>query len=233
MWLTMARIEIDYNIVKLRKTLFVFCVDDFSCFYSEVVDKGGVDPLITLLNDVKPLVQANAAVCLTNLATEGKFLIFFLCAYLQQISFLTTTVFDRLPKAILRVCSTFAFLRKPKAIVAWHQLVFFPALRASCMFSRAWRRLRVFPRLSPATCFRFAFRLVDRAISLSSDWSDVTDLVMSSFCDVAFQSLGDQKYSKEALFPLLYKLYNPSKNVILNKWIINIKPFRSWKNHFM
>ena len=37
-----------------------------------MVDKGGVDPLITLLNDVKPSVQANAAVCLTNLATEGK-----------------------------------------------------------------------------------------------------------------------------------------------------------------
>lgn len=50
----------------------VFCIDDFSFVYSEVVDKAGVDPLITLLNDVKPLVQANAAVCLTNLATEGK-----------------------------------------------------------------------------------------------------------------------------------------------------------------
>ena len=36
-----------------------------------MVDKGGVEPLITLLNDAKQLVQANAAVCLTNLATEG------------------------------------------------------------------------------------------------------------------------------------------------------------------
>lgn len=43
------------------------------CIYSEVVDKGGIDPLITLLNDAKPLVQANAAVSLTNLATEGIF----------------------------------------------------------------------------------------------------------------------------------------------------------------
>ena len=40
---------------------------------SEVVDKGGVEPLIALLNDEKPLVQANAAVCLTNLATEGMY----------------------------------------------------------------------------------------------------------------------------------------------------------------
>ena len=36
-----------------------------------MVDKGGVEPLIALLSDEKPLVQANAAVCLTNLATEG------------------------------------------------------------------------------------------------------------------------------------------------------------------
>lgn len=50
---------------------YVFCINDFWCVYSEVVDKAGVDPLITLLNDAKPLVQANAAVCLTNLATEG------------------------------------------------------------------------------------------------------------------------------------------------------------------
>ena len=40
-------------------------------FPSEVVEKGGVDPLVTLLGDVKPLVQANAAVCLTNLAADG------------------------------------------------------------------------------------------------------------------------------------------------------------------
>ena len=40
-------------------------------FVSDVVDKGGIEPLITLLNDAKQLVQANAAVCLTNLATEG------------------------------------------------------------------------------------------------------------------------------------------------------------------
>ena len=38
-----------------------------------MVDKGGVEPLIALLNDEKPLVQANAAVCLTNLATEGMY----------------------------------------------------------------------------------------------------------------------------------------------------------------
>ena len=50
---------------------YVLCINDFWCVYSEVVDKAGVDPLITLLNDAKPLVQANAAVCLTNLATEG------------------------------------------------------------------------------------------------------------------------------------------------------------------
>lgn len=50
---------------------YVFCINDFWCVYSEVVDKAGVDPLITLLNDAKPLVQVNAAVCLTNLATEG------------------------------------------------------------------------------------------------------------------------------------------------------------------
>ena len=44
---------------------------DVLCVCSDVVDKGGVEPLITLLNDAKQLVQANAAVCLTNLATEG------------------------------------------------------------------------------------------------------------------------------------------------------------------
>jgi len=54
--------------------MYAFFVNDFWCVYSEVVDKAGVDSLIALLNDVKPLVQANAAVCLTNLATEGNHL---------------------------------------------------------------------------------------------------------------------------------------------------------------
>ncbi|KAK3746557.1 hypothetical protein QZH41_017037, partial [Actinostola sp. cb2023] len=39
-----------------------------NCSY--VVEKGGIDPLITLLNDSKVLVQSNAAVCLMNLASD-------------------------------------------------------------------------------------------------------------------------------------------------------------------
>ena len=40
-----------------------------------------------------------------------------------------------------------------------------PALGAGCMFSRAWRRLRVFPRLAPVACL-FASS-PDRLVALS------------------------------------------------------------------
>ena len=77
-------------------------INDLWCVYSEVVDKGGVDPLITLLNDFKPLVQANAAVCLTNLATEGNPVT--LPKTLDQIILLLIrTLYVSLSKAILNM----------------------------------------------------------------------------------------------------------------------------------
>ena len=79
-----------------------FLIDDFWCVYSEVVDKAGVDPLIALLNDAKPLVQANAAVCLTNLATEGN-PVTFLQTLDQLILLLIRTLAVCLPKAILNM----------------------------------------------------------------------------------------------------------------------------------
>ena len=57
------------------------------------MDKAGIDPLITLLNDAKPLVQANAAVCLTNLATEGNHLTpDKFCSYLKLSIFLSKAI---------------------------------------------------------------------------------------------------------------------------------------------
>lgn len=109
-----------------------FFMNDVWCVYSEVVDKAGLDPLITLLNDGKPLVQANAAVCLTNLATEGNPVT--LPQTLDQLILLlirTLSVF--LSKAILNVNN------KP-----WLGFrAFFPLLTFDVFFSRAWR----FPRL--------------------------------------------------------------------------------------
>ncbi|XP_031563754.1 armadillo repeat-containing protein 3-like [Actinia tenebrosa] len=37
---------------------------------SDVVEKGGIEPLIAMLTDPKSLIQSNAAVCLTNLASD-------------------------------------------------------------------------------------------------------------------------------------------------------------------
>lgn len=40
--------------------------------FREIVDKGGLDALIKVLTETKSTVQANAAVCLMNLAFDGK-----------------------------------------------------------------------------------------------------------------------------------------------------------------
>ena len=36
------------------------------------MEKSGAEPLVKLLTDPKPQIQANAAVCLTNLAHNGE-----------------------------------------------------------------------------------------------------------------------------------------------------------------
>lgn len=107
---------------------YVLCINDFWCVYSEVVDKAGVDPLITLLNDAKPLVQANAAVCLTNLATEG---------------ILVTLPQTNKPWHGFRAfCPAlgiwwFFFARLAFSRAWWYLYFTFPAFGTGCMFSRA------------------------------------------------------------------------------------------------
>ena len=135
-------------------TRIFFFINDFWCVYSEVVDKAGVDPLITLLNDAKPLVQANAAVCLTNLATEGT------CnpvtlpqRYDQFILLLIRTLFIFLEKAIWNTSSKpwLGFCAFCPALGIWWVSVFaflaFPALGSICIFSRLWSWQYVFPRI--------------------------------------------------------------------------------------
>lgn len=112
---------------------------------SEVVDKGGVDPLVALLNDAKPLIQANAAVCLTNLATEGR--VTKVARVSEPITSNTQTnhvVFVTFSRAEYRLHVS------PRVAL----VTCFPALSTvGCMFCRAWHWLHIFTRLASVTCF--------------------------------------------------------------------------------
>ena len=120
-------------VVALCEFCWFSFVNDSWCVYSEVVDKAGVDPLITLLNDVKPLVQANAAVCLTNLATEGNNITNFALNYKSWLSLRTFCPALSLDASFSRSCLAPVARHFSRA---WHW----------CYISRPWNWLYVFPR---------------------------------------------------------------------------------------